>query len=111
MPTTKKKPVKKTAATSKNGPPLNGAMPVAGSDVMTPAEAAAFLRVAEADVLRGAEAHEIPARRIGGAWRFLESALREWLGATPSQPKRNDFWSTQLGAFKDDPNLDEMLRE
>jgi excisionase family DNA binding protein len=48
--------------------------------VLTPADAAALLRVGE-DVLVGlAESGEIPARRLGDEWRFSREALLAWLG-------------------------------
>ena len=108
MPATKKKPVKKTNAGSKNGPPSDATNPVAGSDVLTLAETAAFLRVPEADVARSAEAHEIPARRIGGEWRFLRSVLVKGLSAKTTQTTKKDFWATHFGGLKDDPYLAEI---
>lgn len=108
MPTAKKKPGKTTNATSKNGPAA-GTNPVAAPDVLTLAEAAAFLRVPEADVVRSAEARDIPARRIGAEWRFSKSAIIEWLGAFPHLPSKEEFWKTHFGALRGDPYLDELL--
>jgi excisionase family DNA binding protein len=54
---------------------LNEAAP----EVLTPAEAAAFLRVEEEVVVRMAEEGEIPARQVGGEWRFSREALLGWL--------------------------------
>jgi len=51
--------------------------------VLTLAEAAAYLRVAEGELLRLAEQREIPAQRIGGEWRFLKRALGYWLTYGP----------------------------
>jgi excisionase family DNA binding protein len=48
-------------------------------DVLTLVEAAAYLRVPEAELLRLVEAHDVPAQKIGGEWRFLKKALGEWL--------------------------------
>jgi len=48
-------------------------------DVLTLAEAAAYLRVPEAELLHLVEADDIPAQKIGGEWRFLKKALAEWL--------------------------------
>jgi excisionase family DNA binding protein len=48
-------------------------------EVMTPAEAAAFLRIEEDVLLEGAAAKKIPGRRIGGDWRFSRAALTAWL--------------------------------
>ncbi|MBM4089682.1 MAG: helix-turn-helix domain-containing protein [Planctomycetes bacterium] len=78
-----------------------------GAEVLTLAEAAAFLRVAEEQLGELAAQQEIPGRQIGGEWRFLRLALANWL-ATPA---RKGFWDTQFGALKGDPYLDEMLRE
>lgn len=52
-----------------------GAMP----DVMTPAEAAAILRVSEEDVKAAIEAGDLKARKLGSAYRISKSALEEFL--------------------------------
>jgi excisionase family DNA binding protein len=80
--------------------------PIAG-EVLTLAEAAAYLRVAENQLADLAARQDIPGRQIGNEWRFLKTALANWL-ATPA---RKGFWETQFGALKDDPHLDEMLRD
>ncbi len=51
------------------------------AEVLTSAEAAALLRVEEAVVEEAAERGELPARRLGGAWRFSRAALLAWLDA------------------------------
>jgi excisionase family DNA binding protein len=71
------------------------------------AEAAEFLRVAEDQVAELAARQEIPGRQIAGEWRFLRTALADWLAA----PARKGFWESQFGALKDDPYLEEMLRD
>ncbi|MBI4770906.1 MAG: SPFH domain-containing protein [Chloroflexi bacterium] len=48
-------------------------------DVMTPAEAAAYLRVGEADVAAMLEAGELKARKIGSAYRISRAVLDEFL--------------------------------
>jgi excisionase family DNA binding protein len=50
-------------------------------DVLTLGEAAALLRVEEADVTEAAERGELPGRKLGGEWRFAREALMAWLGA------------------------------
>jgi excisionase family DNA binding protein len=48
-------------------------------EVLTLAEAAAYLRVSE-DALRALVSEDaIPGQKIGGEWRFLKRALNEWL--------------------------------
>jgi excisionase family DNA binding protein len=49
-------------------------------DVMTPAEAAAVLRVSEEDVIAAIEAGDLRARKLGSAYRISKSALDEFLG-------------------------------
>ena len=80
-------------------------VPVRG-EVLTLSEAAAYLR-AEAQLAELAVRQEVPGRQIAGEWRFLRTALANWL----SGPPRQGFWETQFGALKDDPYLDEMLRD
>ena len=78
-----------------------------GGEVLTLAEAATFLRVAEEQLGKLATQQEVPGRQIGGEWRFLKSALSNWLAG----PVRKGFWETQFGALKDDPYLTEMLQD
>jgi excisionase family DNA binding protein len=57
------------AGTSTNGMP----------DIMTPAEAAGFLKVSEEDVLAAINAGELKARKIGSAYRISKDSLEEYL--------------------------------
>ena len=56
-------------------------------EVMTLAEAAAFLRVAEEPLRADAAAGRLPAHFVGGEWRFGRSAMLAWL-ESPSRPLR-----------------------
>jgi excisionase family DNA binding protein len=47
--------------------------------VMTPAEAAAYMRVSEEDVVAAIEAGDLKARKIGNAYRISKDALDEFL--------------------------------
>ena len=49
--------------------------------VLTLTEAAVFLRVNDKALAEKAAAGEVPARQIGGEWRFLRQALVDWLYA------------------------------
>jgi excisionase family DNA binding protein len=49
-------------------------------DVMTPAEAAQILRVAEEDVVAAIETGDLRARKLGSAYRISKKALDEFLG-------------------------------
>lgn len=48
-------------------------------DVMTAAEAAAFMKVSEADILAAIEAKELKAKKVGGTYRISKSALEKFL--------------------------------
>jgi excisionase family DNA binding protein len=48
-------------------------------DVMTPSEAAAFLKVSEEDIVAAIEAGDLKARKLGSAFRISKSAIEEFL--------------------------------
>jgi excisionase family DNA binding protein len=82
-------------------------------EVLTLAEAAAYLRLPEEEIVRLVREQELPGRYAGTEWRFFKTAIQQWLsqpGATASPPKK-DFWESQLGAFKDDPHLEAIVQE
>ncbi len=64
-----------TASGAAAGAAAGGSMP----DVMTPAEAAAVLRVSEEDVIAAIEAGDLRARKLGSAYRISKNALEEFL--------------------------------
>src|SRR5437867_371398 len=105
MAATKTKPAKKPATRNavKNGVPD-------AIDVLTLAEAAAYLRVAEDDVVDSVHAHGLPGRQIGGQWRFLKASLQSWLNSPPQKFNKEAFLALS-GIWKDDPYIDEMLKE
>ncbi len=49
------------------------------SEIMTVQEVAQYLRLAEATVYKLAQAGEIPAVKVGRAWRFKRQLIDEWL--------------------------------
>ena len=49
--------------------------------VMTPSEAAVYLKVAEEDVIAAVEAGDITAKKIGNAYRISKEALDEFLSS------------------------------
>ena len=63
------------SGTESAGAAAAAAMP----DVMTPAEAAQFLKVAAEDVVAAIEAGDLKARKIGSAYRISKDALNEFL--------------------------------
>jgi hypothetical protein len=76
MPTAKTKPQPQPGANS----------PVA-HEVLTLAEAAAWLRLTEPVVERLARAGSLPGRFAEGEWRFLRAALCDWLAGSDFAPK------------------------
>lgn len=55
--------------------------PAEPSPVLTVEEAAELLRVEPAVVLELAAAGQLPARQVGGEWRFAREAVLAWLAA------------------------------
>lgn len=102
MPRTK---TPKAQAADPNGSPTEG-------EVLTLAEAAAYLRVTEAEVLEAVQSQDLPGAQIGASWRFLKPALREWLwtggrrGKTSKEAQR-----AVIGMWEGDPYWEEELRE
>ncbi len=47
--------------------------------LLTTEEAGRFLKMHPVTLRNKARAREIPAVRVGGRWRFDESALRDWI--------------------------------
>ena len=64
-----------SAAGQAAGAAAAGAMP----DVMTPQEAAQFLKVSAEDVVAAIEAGDLKARKIGSAYRISKDALQDFL--------------------------------
>lgn len=73
-------------------------------DVFTLDEAAAYLRVSPEMLLQQVQESNLPGRKIGDAWRFLKSAIDDWLRI---QDSRNVMLQ-QIGAFADDDSLSEL---
>ena len=57
------------------GAPAGGGMP----DVMTPSEAAGFLKVAAEDVVAAIEAGDLKAKKLGNAYRISKKSLEDFL--------------------------------
>ncbi len=76
-------------------------------EVLTLEAAAQFLKLPSSEVAQQAEAGQIPGRQVGGSWRFLLSALKDWLGRRDSKA----IFLEQAGAFRDDESMDELISE
>jgi len=88
--------------------PVNGTPPK--EDVFTLLEAAAYLRVPEAEVVRLVQMQDLPGRLLGSEWRFLKSAIQDWLKTPPLRGSK-DAMRSVAGAWKDDPYVEEELKE
>src|SRR5437660_3685835 len=104
MPRTKKQPEPAQEAVP---PPPTSDGPA--GEVLTLAEAAAYLRLSEADVLRLVDEQGLPARRVAKEWRFFKGAIQHWL-SRPAKGGDEGIWAA-AGSWKDDPFLDDMLKE
>ena len=95
---------------------VNGAA-ISPLDVLTLAQAAAYLQVDEAVVIHEAEAGRLPGQKLGGQWRFLRLAIADWLrsGEQPKPEMKQQSWKDRIreiiGAWKDDPTVDPMIEE
>jgi excisionase family DNA binding protein len=49
------------------------------TDILTIAEVAAYLKVAQRTVYRLAAAKKIPAFKVGGTWRFSRVEIDSWI--------------------------------
>jgi excisionase family DNA binding protein len=76
------------------------------------AEAAAYLRVSEADLVDLVHSQGLPGRLIGSDWRFLKSALQQWLSnASPTLQSRKEAQLALAGKYKNDPDLMRICEE
>lgn len=106
MSRTNKKPVLPAVTPSPaatNGP---------AGEVLTLSEAAAYLRLSEADTVRLVHSQDLPGRYTGSEWRFLKAALQQWLSTgSPTSQSRKEAQLALIGAWKDDPDIEEIVRE
>ena len=105
MAQTKTKP--KTAT---NKPTVSPVSDEAATTVLTLAEAAAYLRLSEPEVVRLVHYQGLPGRSTGTEWRFLKAAIQDWLRSPPA-PSAQEAILSRIGNWKDDPYLDDELKE
>jgi excisionase family DNA binding protein len=101
MPRTRAKAELASAAAGVNG---------ARSEVLTLGEAAAYLRLSEDEVLGTIRDQGLPGRMVGREWRFLKTALQDWLRTGPMGSTK-DAWLAMAGAFEGDPDLESIVEE
>jgi excisionase family DNA binding protein len=59
--------------------PASAAPPSAVSDLMTPAQVAQLLGVAESDVVASLDSGDIKGKKIGSQWRITKTAVDQFL--------------------------------
>lgn len=100
--TKKARPTPSAKPSAPPAPPASNA----GEEVLTLAEAAAYLRLPEKDVITAVSTQSLPGRLVSGEWRFLKAALQQWLSVSqPTAEMRKAALLSAAGAFKDDPDL------
>jgi len=108
MPRTKKdqpgpRSQPKPPPTSVNGPT---------GEVLTLAEAAAYLRLREPEVLGLVHSQGLPGRCIASEWRFLKAAIQHWLATASSTWETRKAAILELaGKCKDDPDLEQIVED
>jgi hypothetical protein len=82
------------------------------AEVLTLAEAAAYLRLSEKDVIAATSTQGLPGRFVSGEWRFLKDAVRQWLSASqPTDEMRKVAQLAAAGSLRDDPDLEDLVEE
>src|SRR3954447_19799603 len=106
MPRSKPKP--EPSSLTLPAPTVNGSE----AEVLTLSEAAAYLRLPEAEVVRLVREQNLGARQVGSEWRFLKAAIQDWLRAgTPSLQANKEAWMSLAGKYRDDPDLLRICEE
>ncbi len=76
-------------------------------EILTPQEAADFLRVPLLTVQRQAKAGRLPGRRVGKEWRFSRSTLQEWIASGPDRHDLELYDRKARGHTEYGPNEEE----
>ncbi|MBW3600547.1 MAG: helix-turn-helix domain-containing protein [Planctomycetes bacterium] len=92
-------------STASQSPTKSGPKPE--EEILTLAEAAAYLRLPEDAVLDAVQGQHLPGRKVQNEWRFLKPAIQRWLATSPMTG--HQALADLAGAWKDDPYLEQML--
>lgn len=80
--------------------------------VLTLPEAAAYLRLPQAEVVSAVQSQGLPGRCIAGEWRFLRSAIQHWLASvSPTWEMRKAGILDLAGKYRDDPDLESIVED
>jgi excisionase family DNA binding protein len=81
-------------------------------DVLTLPEAAEYLRLSQADVVELVHVQGLPGRSIAREWRFLKTAIQQWLAsASPTWEVRKAAILELAGKYKQDPDLEQIVED
>ncbi len=81
-------------------------------EVLTLAEAAAYLRLPEAEVVRLVHSQGLPGRCIADEWRFLEAAVKLWLATSSTTWEARKAAILELaGKYKEDGDLERIVED
>lgn len=107
MPRTKK-PTPYSPPPAQQADAANGPL----GEVLTLAEAAAYLRLPENTVIAATASQGLPGRLVGGEWRFLKTAVQQWLSESqPTAEMRKAAILQLAGKWTDDPDAEEILED
>jgi Helix-turn-helix domain len=82
------------------------------NEVLTLTEAAAYLRLTEAEIVSLAHTQDLPGRCVAGEWRFLKAALQYWLATgSPTWNARKAAILELSGKYNDDPDLENIVAD
>jgi hypothetical protein len=91
------------APTSVNGP---------FREVLTLEEAAAYLRLPEAEVVGPVHPQGLPGRCGESEWRFLKAAIEQWLATASTAREARKAGILELaGKYKDDADLERIVED
>ncbi len=81
-------------------------------EVLTLAETVAYLRLPEAVVVGLVQSQGLPGRFAGSEWRFLKTAIQQWLAAgAPTWATRKAAILEVAGKYQDDPDLEQIVED
>ena len=77
------------------------------TEVFTIKEVADYLKLSEEIILEEVSQGHLPGRKIADTWRFLKTAIDDWLRTQDSRT----ILLNQAGALAEDDIADEMLKK
>ncbi len=80
------------------------------ADVLTLAQAAAYLQLSEGAVIKLHGERKFPGQCIEGQWRFLRSEIVAWL-KSPATKSGKDSLRSLIGVWEGDPDIDGIVKD